>query len=69
MRAISRRLAGVSHPARRVRTLLVVSLLFHGLSDFVRLHEAGVISASHRNRLVASLIDGLVGILDTKEST
>ena len=67
MRAISRRLAGVSQPARRVRTLLVVSLLFHGLSDFARMHEAKVVSPAHRNRLVASLLDGLVGILDAEE--
>jgi hypothetical protein len=52
-----------------MRTLLVVSLLFHGLSDFVRLHEAGIVNTTHRNRLVRSLIDGLIGILDAKEIT
>ena len=67
MRAISRRLAGLSPPDRRMRTLLVVSLLFHGLSDFVRLREAGIVNTTHRNRLVASLLDGLIGILDAKE--
>ena len=66
-RAITQRLAGVSRPAQRVRTLLVVSLLFHGLSDFARLHAAKNVSAAHRNRLVASLLDGLVGILDAEE--
>ena len=69
MRAISQRLADLSPPDRRMRTLLVVSLLFHGLSDFVRLHEAGIVNATHRNRLVASLLDGLIGILDAKEMT
>jgi AcrR family transcriptional regulator len=66
MRAITKRLAGLSRPARRTRTLLVVSLLFHGLSDFARLQEAGVVSGMHRNLLVASLLDGLVGILDVE---
>ena len=69
MRAISQRLAGLSRPARRTRTLLVISLLFHGLSDFVRLQEAKIVSATHRNQLVASLLDGLVGMLDAEEST
>jgi len=68
MRAISQRLAELSRPDRRMRTLLVVSLLFHGLSDFVRLHEAGIVNTAHRNRLVASLLDGLIGILDAKET-
>jgi hypothetical protein len=67
MRAISQRLADLSPPDRRMRTLLVVSLLFHGLSDFVRLHETGILSTTHRKRLVASLLDGLIGILDAKE--
>jgi len=68
MRAISQRLANLSPPDRRMRTLLVVSLLFHGLSDFVRLHEARIVYSKHRNRLIASLVDGLVGILDAKET-
>lgn len=68
MRAISQRLAELSRPDRRMRTLLVVSLLFHGLSDFVRLHETGIVNTAHRNRLVASLLDGLIGILDAKET-
>lgn len=68
MRAIGGQLTGLSRPARRTRTLLVVSLLFHGLSDFARLREARLVSGAHRNPLIASLLDGLVGILDAKES-
>jgi AcrR family transcriptional regulator len=67
MRAISDKLIGLSRPARRMRTLLVNSLLFHGLSDFVRLREARLAGAAHRNLLVGSLIDGLVGILSAEE--
>ena len=67
MRAISQRLAGLSRPDRRMRTLLFVSLLFHGLSDFIRLREAGIVNTTHRSRLVSSLLDGLIGILDAKE--
>ena len=68
MRAISKRLANLSRPELRMRTLLVVSLLFHGLSDFVRLNEAGIVNATQRDRLVTSLLDGLVGILSAKET-
>jgi AcrR family transcriptional regulator len=67
MRAISGRLTGLSRPARRMRTLLMVSLLFHGLSDFARLREAKIVGPSHSNLLVASLLDGLVGILAAEE--
>ena len=66
-RAVGRRLAGLPRPTRRTRTLLVVSLLFHGLSDFVRLREAGRVSNSYRGPLVASLLDGLIGILASEE--
>jgi hypothetical protein len=69
MRAIRKQLTALSRPARMTRTLLVVSLLFHGLSDFARLREAQLVSPAHRNQLVASLLDGLVGILDAEEST
>ena len=64
-----RLLGGLSRSARRMRTLLVVSLLFHGLSDFARLREIEVIGSTHRSQLVASLLDGIVGILYTEEST
>jgi AcrR family transcriptional regulator len=67
MRAIAGQLTRLSRPARRMRTLLMVSLLFHGLSDFARLREARIVGMNHRNQLVASLLDGLVGILDAEE--
>jgi AcrR family transcriptional regulator len=68
MSAVARQLSGLSRPTRRTRTLLVVSLLFHGLSDFARLREAGVVSANSQTPLVSSLLDGLVGILAAEES-
>jgi len=68
MRAVGRQLSGLPRPTRTTRTLLVVSLLFHGLSDFARLRESGLVSDNYRDPLVASLLDGLVGILSAEES-
>lgn len=68
MRAVGRQLSGLRRPTRTTRTLLVVSLLFHGLSDFARLRESGLVSDNYRDPLVASLLDGLVGILSAEES-
>jgi hypothetical protein len=67
MRAISGQLSDLSRAVQRMRTLLVVSLLFHGLADFARLREAKLVAATHRKIFVASLVDGLVGILDAEE--
>ena len=62
MRAVAQRLPGLARPAMRMRTLLVTSMLFHGLSDFARLRDAQLIAAAHQELFVSSLIDGLLGI-------
>jgi AcrR family transcriptional regulator len=66
--AISDRVGGLSPSNYRMRTLLVISLLFHGLSDFARLRESALIGPTHRRHLVSSLLDGIVGILASEES-
>jgi AcrR family transcriptional regulator len=67
MRAVARRLPGIARPTMRMRTLLVTSMLFHGLSDFARLRDAQLVAASHQELFVSSLIDGLVGIFNAEE--
>jgi AcrR family transcriptional regulator len=67
MRAVADQLPGMARPAMRMRTLLVTSLLFHGLSDFARLRDAQLIASAQQALFVSSLVDGLVGIFNAAE--